>query len=124
MKPSDKIRQILQQHGSPETPDVVLSVLTQYLDEQHEKAKPKPIICQECVAQGKPSKIVSSFRNFATMDVYHEPVFHFDEDGREHFHDENRQRHRVGYRCANGHEFNFMETTTPCWCGWPDKDAT
>jgi hypothetical protein len=63
--------------------------------------------------------IVKSFRGGATMDVYYEPKFVFDEDGREHQHDENYQHTRVGYTCAAGHRFSVV-TMTPCWCGWPN----
>jgi hypothetical protein len=96
---------------------LVLRALLMYLDQEAERAKPTPVVCPECTAAGAKSKIVKRHTGGATMDVYYPPKFHFDDDGREHFHDENRQTNRVGYECAAGHQISVL-VSAPCWCGW------
>lgn len=45
--------------------------------------------------------------------VYYFPFF--DEQGREHKHDHNRQT--VEYECPEGHHYAAQKPHT-CWCGW------
>jgi hypothetical protein len=125
-KPSEQIREIALArmsegerlanwgHVTPTIADVIA-----YLDAEAERALPKPVICPECTASGAKSKIINVHRGGAVRDVYFEPKVVFDEDGREHHHDEIRQSYRVGYKCANGHTFG-VSSITPCWCGWPE----
>ncbi len=54
--------------------------------------------------------------------MYYKPNIIFDDDGNEHFHDENYQSKKLSYTCDNGHQFSVL-TTKPCWCGWC-KDTT
>lgn len=98
---------------------MMVGAIMRHLDNEAERALPKPVVCSECAAAGKKSRIVKVFRGGATMDLYYEPKFHFDEDGREHHHDENRQAFAAGYECEAGHRFT-VRGITPCWCGWPN----
>lgn len=112
-------------HLDEEDPRLVLRALLTYLDEEAQRAKPEPIICPECTTAGAKSKIVRSYRGGgATMDLGPpEPKFYFDDDNREHDHDENYQERRAGYTCSNGHTFT-VNRTIPCWCGWTKPTTT
>jgi hypothetical protein len=111
-------------NSDAEDPRIVLRALLTHLDQEAERAKPEPIICPECTAAGAKSKIVRSHHGGATMDLGPpEPKFYFDDDGREHDHDENQQERRTGYSCNNGHTFTVTRTI-PCWCGWTKPTTT
>ncbi len=85
-------------------------------------SKPKPVICDECIKVGNKSIIVSSSRGGgATMDMFHEPKYVFDEDGYEHFHDDHYQVSRKFYTCKAGHYITVYKVEE-CWCGWGEKD--
>ncbi len=101
-----------------EDPRLVLRALLTYLDQEAERAKPAPVVCPECTAAGSKTKIVEVHRGGgAARDSYTKPTFFFDEDGREHDHDEKYQSRQTGYTCSNGHGFSVTRTI-PCWCGW------
>jgi hypothetical protein len=137
MKPSERIRQIAladaesTQDGRDRLlaswghPDISIVHVERYLDEEAERAKPKPVICPECTEAGTKSRIVKSHHGGGAINaVYYERKIVFDEDGREHNHDEQHQSHSSGYECSLGHRFS-VRRVTPCWCGWTgEKEAT
>lgn len=126
-KPSEQIYQLAcgvaawRPDGTVEQSDK-FEALMMWLDAEAERALPKPVVCPECSATGVKSRIVKKQRSNTVTALYREPKQLFDDDGREHFHDDDDRRGPASYTCSAGHTFS-VESMTPCWCGWPEKKA-
>jgi hypothetical protein len=64
----------------------------------------KKVICQECVAEGKLSRVekTETFTTAARVSSY------YDEVGDYHYHDGNITR--IYWRCSNGHRWDTQRT--------------
>lgn len=71
--------------------------------------------CPECVKDSYPSQVRAEGVIGAIPGLVTPIDWYYDEDGRRHVHDPNKQIE--GYSCSRDHSLRRI-VGTKCWCGW------